>query len=50
MREIFVGVGIGSFSFWRPSRGDTSTILTKVGSYCFLGGIYSHCDVQVDLV
>ena len=29
---IFAGVGITALSFWRPSRGPTSTTLTRAGS------------------
>ena len=31
MSSALMGGGIGRGSFWRPSRGPTSTILTKLG-------------------
>src|SRR5215208_3769515 len=35
-RPIFTSAGTGSFSFCRPSRGPTSTILTLLGSFMSL--------------
>src|SRR5206468_75440 len=46
-RPILMSAGTGCFSFWRPSRGPTSTILTRVGSFmAFVFGYLQGCKLK----
>lgn len=48
MSSALMGGGIGLGSFWRPSRGPTSTIFTKLG-LVELAVLSVGCDVEKDL-
>lgn len=48
MSSALMGGGIGLGSFWRPSRGPTSTIFTKLG-LDELVGLSVGCEVEKDL-
>lgn len=49
MSSALMGGGIGLGSFWRPSRGPTSTIFTKLG-LVELAVLSVGCDVENDLM
>lgn len=48
MSSALMGGGIGLGSFWRPSRGPTSTIFTKLG-LDELVELSVGCEVEKDL-
>lgn len=48
MSSALMGGGIGLGSFWRPSRGPTSTIFTKLG-LVELVVLSVGCEVEKDL-
>lgn len=45
MNSILVSAGITDFSFWRPSRGPTSTILTNRGD-TLAGAVYFFLSLE----